>query len=223
MAYRTTPLGAQLGDLYRQHAEELLPARWAAFRRDPLDPRAVAMLMSADPETVYRLLGKSPDRRDTTRFLLLRIRELSPDKFAAEHLQEHTATAALLVVGDVFPHGAWHVGPLVFVGAQRAVGHSYLRAVQICSEGDLFQEPAERRYRTGRPVKTTGSLPRVMQIEFNRRLVGVFATAAGEVCLWTVGADEYRSPEAAKRFGGAGRFPLVFAPAKGFAPCPSST
>ena len=104
-AYRTTERGRQLGVLYRAHAAELLPAYWAMFRKDPLDHRAVAMLMSGDPETIYDLLAQNRDRHDTARFLLLRIRELSPDKFAADRLRNQSAMGLLLVLSDVFPIG----------------------------------------------------------------------------------------------------------------------
>ena len=144
-SYRTTGRGRQLGSLYREHTEALLPAYWARFRRDPLDHAAVAMLMQGDPDTIYTVLGKSGDRHDRLRYLLLRIRELSPDKFAAEHLQEHTATGVLLVLGDVFPYGACRWGLQMYVAAGRVVGHTYLHVVQLCSAQDL-QPPLNGPY-----------------------------------------------------------------------------
>ena len=76
---------------------------------------AVAMLMCRS-EPAYAALGKTADRHDQVRYLLLRIRELSPDKFAAEHLQEHTAPGVLWAMPDVFPVAESREGPQVFGG-----------------------------------------------------------------------------------------------------------
>lgn len=120
-SYRTTPLGRQLGALYREHTEALLPAYWARFRKDPLDLRAVAMLMHGDPEKVYAALGKGHDRHDPLRYLLLRMRELTPDDFARRHLYEHTLSGVRLVGPDVFPTGGYH----------RVVGHVARTSLQL--------------------------------------------------------------------------------------------
>lgn len=127
-AYRTTDAGKQLGALYREHTEELWAAAWAAFRKDPLDPRAVAVLMHADPDKVYAALGKSPDRYDRLRFLLLRVRELTPDRFAADRLFEHTHAGAVRVLGDVFSGAPARGGG---DGFHRVVGQTLLKYVEV--------------------------------------------------------------------------------------------
>jgi tetratricopeptide (TPR) repeat protein len=123
-SYRTFELGKQLGVLYREHSAALLGAYWARFRKDPLDPRAVAMLMHGDAEKVYAALGKTADRHDQVRYLLLRIRELTPDKFARQHIFEHTASGAELVMTDVFPNAGYRriVGQ---VGLSRIIVGTY--------------------------------------------------------------------------------------------------
>ncbi|MGD9125937.1 MAG: tetratricopeptide repeat protein [Planctomycetia bacterium] len=130
-SYRTTELGKQLGTLYRQQAGELLPSRWARFRKDSSDPRAVAFLMYADPERVYKWLGKK-ERYDQIRYLLLRFREDPTDDFAFKHFPEHTAASATRSASDVFPIVSWNENK--FGGYQRMVGNTGLKYVCITPE-----------------------------------------------------------------------------------------
>ncbi len=218
-SFCTTERGRQLGVLYRAHAAELLPAYWAMFRKAPLDRRAVAMLMSGDPEIIYGLLMKSRDRHDTARFLLLRIRELSPDEFAADRLRNHSGTGFLLVLSDVFPFGACNLDQQVYFGAARVVGHTYLHVVQL-----RLSEPLQPTRNGGRvrraPTKNTSPQsprsaqdrlrqagtagpqmnskpvwnnvpPDIQQLELIRRLVGICDTSFGKLCFLAVDSDSY--------------------------------
>ncbi len=146
-SYRITTLGQQLGALYRQHTEALLPAYWKRFRKDPLDQPAVAMLMYGDPEKVYAALGKDHDRHDRLRYLLLRMRELSPDDFARRHLFEHTCSGARLVTADVFPTAGYH----------RIVGHVARTSIQF----------VEKNY-------PREDLPKIEQCNVCRRIVYLY-------------------------------------------------
>ncbi len=201
-SYRTTDRGRQLGVLYREHAEELLPTYWARFRKDPLDQRAVAMLMQDEPYNIYRLLAKSGGRRDMARFLLLRIRELSPDKFAANQLDNHTATGLLLVMADVFPYANYQWNHQIFSAAHRVVGHTYLNVVHICSSEPLQPVGSQPIIRRG---KTESLLPSVGEIELNRRLVGLFVNNAGKVYCLGVDSRNYQSRKLRHWQGWSGR------------------
>jgi hypothetical protein len=120
-SYRTSALGRRLAAIYYEHTETLLPPYWARFRKDPLDPRAVAMLMHADAEKAYAALGKTADRHDQVRYLLLRMRELTPDEFARQHIFQHTASGARLVLAEVVPDA----------GCRRIVGHAGLARITV--------------------------------------------------------------------------------------------
>ena len=135
--YRTSELGKRLGVLYLDHTEVLLPVYWARFRKDPLDQAAVAMLMCGDPEKIYAALGKSNDRYDRLRYLLLRIRELTPDRFAEDHVFEFTAAGATNVLSDVFTRSPAEAGA---VGFHRAVGRTLLKYVEISAESGFGQD-----------------------------------------------------------------------------------
>ena len=147
-AYRTSAPGKQLGALYRKHTEALLPNYWARFRKDPLDRRAVAMLMHADAEKAYAALGKTGDRHDQVRYLLLRVGELTPDEFARKHIFEHTASGANLVMADVFPHA----------GYRRIVGQVGLSKIIV-----------------GTYNANTGGLPKIDYLNVCQRTVYVFS------------------------------------------------
>ncbi len=201
-SYRTTERGRQLGNLYREHAEELLPTYWARFRKDPLDQRAVAMLMQDEPYNIYRLLAKSGGRRDMARFLLLRIRELSPDKFVANQFDNHTATGLLLVMTDVFPCANYQWNHQIFSAAHRVVGHTYLKVVHICSSEPLQPVGNQPIIRRG---KTESLLPGVGKIELNRRLVGLFVNNAGKVYCFGVDSRNYQSRKLRHWQGWSGR------------------
>ena len=164
-AYRTTETGRRLGALYRARTDTLLPECWKRFRKVPNDARAVAMLMYADPEKVYAWLGTSKDRRDRVRYLALRIRELTPDDFAAKHLGEHTATALNLVLRQVCPCNEHRDGPVVRGQAHRAVGHTLLKVIRFQSDKE-FGHTAE------------GKLPQIQSVTAYRRW-DFFATARG--------------------------------------------
>ena len=129
VSYRTTPLGKQLGTLYQKQAKTLLPRYWARFRKDPCDLRAVAMLVSADPEPVYTWLEKNGDRYDPVRYLLLRFREDPTDRFVSTHLGDQTAASVGRSVRDVFPiqHGADG-------GYHRIVGNTGLKYFSLTPE-----------------------------------------------------------------------------------------
>ena len=164
-AYRTTETGRRLGELYRARTDALLPERWKRFRKDPNDARAIAMLMHADPEKVYAWLGTSKDRHDRVRYLALRVRELTPDEFAARHLGEHTATALNLVLREVCHCAKHRDGPVVRGHAHRAVGHTLLKVVCLQSDKE-FGHTAE------------GQLPQIQSVTAYRRW-DFFATALG--------------------------------------------
>ena len=171
-AYRTTKAGQELGELYRNRSPALLPERWASFRKNPDDGRAIAMLMHADPEKTYEWLDKTGDRHDRLRYLLLRVREQSPDQFAAERLQDFSASGVLRIMPELFPRAPDRDGPRVYRRARRAVGHSYLRVIQLCSARE-FDLPAQNQKRPDPQVRSDG-LPEIQYVEMTRRWLGLF-------------------------------------------------
>ncbi len=82
------------------------------------------MLMHADADWAYAALSATGDRHDPLRYLLLRIRELTPDEFAQRHIFEHTEGGARLVMPDVLPTAGYRriVGQ---VGLMRIVVGTY--------------------------------------------------------------------------------------------------
>ena len=188
-AYRTTEPGKRLGVLYRQRAETLLPAAWARFRSAPFDRKAVAMLVHADPRQTYAFLGKTPDRHDRVRYLLLRIRELGADQFAAERLEDFSAPAVLWAMPDVFPYAADHVEPGLYGRVYRVVGHTYLRAFRLFASAD-FQWP-DASVLARRPNEPQTILPKVYRADFVRRWVGVLNTKWFGVAFHAVGVCRY--------------------------------
>ncbi|MBN1343925.1 MAG: hypothetical protein JXQ73_14675 [Phycisphaerae bacterium] len=144
-SYRTVERGKELCELYRAHTESLFPSYWAAFRKNALDVRAVAMVVSADPEWAYGWLAGSEDRHDQTRFLLLRIRELTPDTFAAERIFEHTGSAVMLGMRHVCPYYELRPGERLMEGCDRIVGHVMLNALEACVSDSRSNLPELRR------------------------------------------------------------------------------
>ncbi len=113
-AYQDNVLEQGLGDLYRKNAKQLLPDYWQRFRKDPHDMRAVAMLISADPEVVCGELDKNC-RLDVLRYLFLRLREIRSypdmehgkpavsDPFVQKNIFRFSLDEATATVRDVFP------------------------------------------------------------------------------------------------------------------------
>lgn len=171
-AYQTTRTGQELGELYRRRSEELLPERWASFRTNPDDERAIALLVHATPEKTYEWLGTTGDRHDRLRYLLLRVRERSPDKFAAERLQEFSAAGVLLIMPELFPRAPHHDGPRVYVRARRSVGHTYLRVIQLCSARELNLLPQNQNPLAAQ-ARPDG-LPEIQYVGVSRRWLCLF-------------------------------------------------
>lgn len=124
-AYRTSAAGKKLCALYTRNANQLLGQAWQAFRRDPLDLRATAILVSADPDKVLALVKRGRDSLDPIRFVLLRIREVPKDDWAAKQLRSHSYTSFERAAGSVFPAG--DVGN--DTAAMRVVGQTLLRQI----------------------------------------------------------------------------------------------
>ncbi|VAX38928.1 hypothetical protein MNBD_PLANCTO02-2340, partial [hydrothermal vent metagenome] len=103
MNYQSSPAGRELAKLYEAHAETLLPLYWKRFRKDPLDHRATAMLISAKPEIVEKWLSTSKDKQDQLRHILLRIRERNQEKYCTEKLRLYSGKQVLQSLPDVFP------------------------------------------------------------------------------------------------------------------------
>ncbi len=139
-AWRATPAGQRLTRLYRGHAGALLPEYWKRFRKTSGDMRAIAMLTSADPEPTYKWLGQSKDRHDRLRYLLLRIRELTPDGFAARHIGQHTMAGLNLVAPELYPYAGYD-GGLVDGRAKYMVGHVLLKVRRARPVPDGFGPP----------------------------------------------------------------------------------
>lgn len=191
-SYRTTELGKRLGTLYREHAGALLPAAWTKFRKNPLDMRAVAMLMHADAETTYAALGKTDDRHDRVRYLLLRMRELSPDKFAADRIETLTAPGVELSLPDVFPLGGNNCR------MQRVVGQTYLHVIAVSGSQSYESMPSDNPFgEAGKP----GYLPRVQYIDLSRRWVNLFQAQSYGVYHWQVGCFWYNFRSVQERGG----------------------
>lgn len=101
--YRTSAAGKQLCALYTRNANPLLPQAWQAFRHDSLDLRATAILVSADPDKMLVLLKRGRDSLDPIRFVLLRIREVPKDDWAAKQLSSHSYTSFERAADSVIP------------------------------------------------------------------------------------------------------------------------
>ncbi len=108
--WRDTPDGRSFCELCRTHAEALFPAAWERFCTDGTDQAACAMILSADPTDVWKWISQMDEVRklsskkqssvqfngsrenpldtERSRYVLLRIRELSPDTFAAHRIPE---------------------------------------------------------------------------------------------------------------------------------------
>ena len=166
----------------------MLPVYWARFRKDPLDQWAVAMLVQGDAEKIYAALGKSQDRHDQVRYLLLRIREVSPDKFAAEHIHEHTAPGVLLALHDVFPRGSQCRGSQVYIGVHRVVGQTCLHVLQLWPTGEIQRPDGGVLHNFRQPEM---GLPRIARIVFNRRWVGLVIDRNRKLYHWQVGSCQY--------------------------------
>lgn len=188
-SYRTTDLGRRLCALYREHADSLLPKYWQRFRKNSDDLSAVAMLMSSDAEQTYAALGKTGDRHDPLRYLLLRIRELSPDEFTAKHLAEHTAPGVLLVLPDLFPLAIDSNSANSFCRARRAVGQSYLGVFHLFATRDLGNR---HEGQFSEPFRQDG-MPAIGSIVWTRRRVATFRTKKQGVCYWEFDRIQYSS------------------------------
>ncbi|MEX0718022.1 MAG: hypothetical protein WD066_15620 [Planctomycetaceae bacterium] len=125
--WRDTEAGRELAEAYRRHGNALLPAAWAASRKDPLDQRTVAVLMALEPESVWRWLSQRDDEHDPLRYLLLRLREASRDEFARARLFEHDAANVVKALPDVFPRSL----PGTHHAAKRIVGHTAIGAIEL--------------------------------------------------------------------------------------------
>lgn len=172
--WRETEAGRKLGEAYRRHGEALLPDTWAAFRKDPLDQRAVAVLIALEPQAVGGWLSQRNDKLDSLRYLLLRIREASPDEFAQAHLFEHDGASVAKVLLDVFPHslpGAHHA-------AKRIVGHTAFGAIEL--HLDESKSPA-----TLASVELTNQQLYLFEHDWHRE-PGAFSTGF-ESCTYTRG------------------------------------
>ncbi len=194
-AYRTSEIGRQLSGLYREQTDSLLADRWARFRKDPLDARAVAMLMSAEPEKAYARLGKSSDRHDQLRYLLLRIRELSPDAFAAKHLAGHSGPGVMLAMRDVFS-GAHREEEHRVIGVHRAVGHTYLRVLQL-DPWEIVQLPTAQDDQ----VELKDLLPKYRYADFSQRWVHIFRVRDGQNCFRSLDDYLYQENKAQPKVG----------------------
>ncbi|MBN1343926.1 MAG: tetratricopeptide repeat protein [Phycisphaerae bacterium] len=148
--YRTTALGKRLCSLYGEHAEAFLPSYWATFRANSLDPRAVAMLMSADPEGVCTWLKAHGDGHDVLRFILLRIRESAGDSFAAEHLHEYTSSGIRLVLPHLYPVLIDNPFNSTTFRGRRIVGHVLLDVLSLKAKGKKGAMPQIDEFRTWR-------------------------------------------------------------------------
>ena len=106
-AWRESADGRLFIDLCRKNCESLLPEAWKRFSADGKDQAAGAMILAAPADMVWKWIEdkqsaksggtavRSGSRQretqieiDRGRYLLLRIRDLSPDAFAASHIPE---------------------------------------------------------------------------------------------------------------------------------------
>lgn len=152
-----TAYGKQLRALYAAQGDKLLPDAWKDFRKDPLDGRAAAILTSIDPDTVAAWIAKNGDYRDGLRFVLLRIRELHRDDWAARQVAKFSYESFLKTAGDVFPAGSAASN----TAGARLVGHTLLRHVW-----GVRQSQAD-------------GLPKIEQVCMARRMVYIFRLRSG--------------------------------------------
>ncbi|MEX0704969.1 MAG: hypothetical protein WD069_22910 [Planctomycetales bacterium] len=136
----TTDAGRRLGESYRSNAR-MLPEYWKRFRADSSDFRAVAFLMAVDPQSTYDWLQKHGDRHDPLRYLLLRVREASPDDFVLTTIFdpqfEGSIEALRWITPEVFPVKIFRVA------AHRQVGHVALKCFSIGAGLDTKRVPAQ--------------------------------------------------------------------------------
>lgn len=145
----------KLGHLYTTHSAALLPTYWPRFRKDPYDRCAAAMVVQADAETAWVWLAKQPARADRIRYLLLRIRELGTDDFAAKRIFDFPAARVKLLLADVFPE------------TRRGSDQAAFRVVGNSVQGWIRIVPQSARNRAI-------TAPWIESIYFMPQLVGMF-------------------------------------------------
>jgi len=117
----------RLATQYRRYAADLLPGAWKQFRANPYHRRAVAVILGPEPEFAWKWLKKQGGVKAQMRYLLLRIRELSPDDFTGLHIFDFPQPQVTQLLPDVFPQTKQGRR----TAAYRIIGHVALKRIHV--------------------------------------------------------------------------------------------